>query len=389
MTLPLSADDSADAAARTEPSPPTHHQALATRLARFLRGAPQMKLHRRATVVGDSRGATLVEYMMVVGCVGLVALGGYRVFGSSAVLKAEAQARCVESFDCAPGSPDAATPLHGLDPNALAPQLASGPPGWGEVPGGKDATYEEIPGEPTITGEGDANEVHPNDVTQGMIGDCFVMTAMAAIAQGNPDIIKNAIKDNGDGTYTVTFHEKAAWYDPFDSGYHDVQITVTGEFPATDGNPVFAQPGDMNGDQRELWPMILEKAYAQYAGGYDEIAEGGQSADVLALLTGRDVDQNGGRRLEEWFGWDVEFDEVADAWDRGAAITAGTSGDKELPLFKDGTLVTKHAYYVTNVDRDNQTVTVRNPWGWGLGETTLSFEDFRNHFTGMSSVPLR
>jgi WXG100 family type VII secretion target len=43
------------------------------------------------------------------------------------------------------------------------------------------------PGEPAI---------HPNDVKQGQIADCFVVSPLAALAQNNPDLIKRAIRKN-------------------------------------------------------------------------------------------------------------------------------------------------------------------------------------------------
>jgi Flp pilus assembly pilin Flp len=46
----------------------------------------------------DRRGANLAEYLILVGLVALLALGGYRAFGSSVSDKAEAQAACVADF---------------------------------------------------------------------------------------------------------------------------------------------------------------------------------------------------------------------------------------------------------------------------------------------------
>ncbi|MEJ7733280.1 MAG: hypothetical protein WKG00_29310, partial [Polyangiaceae bacterium] len=75
-------------------------------------------------------------------------------------------------------------------------------------------------------------------------------------------------------------------------------------------------------------------------------------------------------------------------WERGDAITTGT-GTGSGPLFTNGTLVQSHEYWVTHVDRQAGTVTVRNPWGWGRGEITMSLQDYRSHFIGMTTNPAR
>jgi Flp pilus assembly pilin Flp len=57
----------------------------------------------------DTRGAQLVEYMVLIGLVALLAMAGFRTFGESAKAKAEAHARCVASLSC-DGSANAVTP---------------------------------------------------------------------------------------------------------------------------------------------------------------------------------------------------------------------------------------------------------------------------------------
>jgi Flp pilus assembly pilin Flp len=57
---------------------------------------------RRRQLLRDTRGANLVEYMMLVGLVGLLAIGGFRYFGRQADAKVRAQAECIESFRCGP-----------------------------------------------------------------------------------------------------------------------------------------------------------------------------------------------------------------------------------------------------------------------------------------------
>src|SRR5262245_66225289 len=48
----------------------------------------------------DARGANLVEYIIVVGLIAIVAIGGFRLFGSSVNDKADRQAACVHSLAC-------------------------------------------------------------------------------------------------------------------------------------------------------------------------------------------------------------------------------------------------------------------------------------------------
>jgi pilus assembly protein Flp/PilA len=52
----------------------------------------------------DDRGASLVEYLVLVGCVAVLVLAGFRAFGTSVRDKASAQAACVSSLDCAAGT---------------------------------------------------------------------------------------------------------------------------------------------------------------------------------------------------------------------------------------------------------------------------------------------
>jgi Flp pilus assembly pilin Flp len=55
------------------------------------------------SLLRDRRGASLVEYVLLVGLVAIVALTGFRAFGSAILGKSEAQAACVESFSCGQG----------------------------------------------------------------------------------------------------------------------------------------------------------------------------------------------------------------------------------------------------------------------------------------------
>ncbi|HET8645240.1 MAG TPA: hypothetical protein VFO85_07110, partial [Vicinamibacteria bacterium] len=61
-----------------------------------------------------------------------------------------------------------------------------------------------------VNGDGEPTAIHPSDVVQGQHYDCFLMGAMAVIAQQHPDPdrwMRDLIEVNPDGSYTVTLHE--------------------------------------------------------------------------------------------------------------------------------------------------------------------------------------
>jgi Flp pilus assembly pilin Flp len=67
-----------------------------------------MRLYARRPVVGDRRGAGLVEYLMLVGLIALVALAGFTAYGRHSETKTQAQAACVRNLSCTEGQPGAA-----------------------------------------------------------------------------------------------------------------------------------------------------------------------------------------------------------------------------------------------------------------------------------------
>ena len=124
--------------------------------------------------------------------------------------------------------------------------------------------------------------------------------------------------------------------------------------------------------------MLYEKAWAQYKGGgdYAKIV-GGHSSDVFEAMTGTSSNWHRTTGL-----WDMSFSTLADHLDAGPVVAATPSkGDsKKIQLFKDSVLYADHAYWVESVDRDKETVTVRNPWGWNEKPITLDWADFKKGF---------
>lgn len=84
---------------------------------------------------GPRRGASAAELILLVGLIAIVAMAGFRAFGSSVTAKSEAQATCVETFSCGDGN------AQGAESEAITLTPPKGPDGGnanGDGGGGDD-----------------------------------------------------------------------------------------------------------------------------------------------------------------------------------------------------------------------------------------------------------
>ncbi len=232
--------------------------------------------------------------------------------------------------------------------------------------------------------------ISPEDVQQGQIGDCYFPAAISALAKARPEVIQNMIKDNGDGTYTVTF-KKRDWR----SGKAvDVPVKVDGDLYARAwGGPLY---GSSNGDKSEkgmeLWFPLLEKAYAQWKGSYNTIGDGGVASDVWEACTGERGEQEYVSRM----GADKLWTEIKAAVDSKRPVGAGTYGEEEDARYTNTGVYANHAYSILGYkEKDGvKYVTMRNPWGEseprGDGKNDgifdLKLDDFRKLYETFMTV---
>jgi hypothetical protein len=323
-----------------------------------------------AALVGDRRGATMV---------GVAAIGTFHAFGETLFAKTDAQAELIRAMG---------TSSEAIDPTAAGFALPtvesagasdeagsrSGPP-FDTLSEGE---YRDVRGVLFATGPGDDHAIHPSDLTQGSIGDCYLIASLATIAQHKPEIIEKGIRLLDDGNYEVTLYQEN------DNGDLERKtVVVSPTFPSKDDRFVFAKPGDLTDAGEELWPMLYEKAYAQLHGSYDAIGDGGSPMDSMASLTG----------LKSWWtrnGW-LDLDIIAEQLSKRNAVAVTTLNAQDAtgrPLFEDSTLYARHVYYVTEADAAARTVTVRNPWGWDHEEIVLTEAQFEESFKAASFNPV-
>jgi WXG100 family type VII secretion target len=253
-------------------------------------------------------------------------------------------------------------------------------------------------GELFITDPKDGRDIHPSDAKQGQIGDCFFVTSLAVVAQQQPELIRNAIRQNSDGTFTVTFHEERGGFLGIGGSVRPVQITVAPEFPqgerVKDGKTQTVAPhigvADVSSGKQEMWAMVVERAYAQWKGdgnaatGYTRLDEGGHTSDVLFALTGQKSTVRGAG--------DYGIGDLARLQREGQAITLASLSKDDVgkkPYYKDGKLVANHAYYVTDVNEQTGMVTIQNPWGWDEYKVQVPYSELKNNFGHVTVNPLR
>lgn len=120
-----------------------------------------------------------------------------------------------------------------------------------------------------------------HDVGQGDLGDCYFLASLAAVAKVAPATIRTAVVDHGDGTYSVTFHQRSH------GRVAPITQRVDTRFPANrEGHQVFGRGLRDGPNGQELWPAVFEKAFAAWQGGYVHLNQGGDGTVALTSLTG-------------------------------------------------------------------------------------------------------
>ncbi|MCU0697640.1 MAG: C2 family cysteine protease [Myxococcaceae bacterium] len=243
------------------------------------------------------------------------------------------------------------------------------------VPGGQPGTQDLVPdpalhkdeldaaGKPRFskarfTGPLFIDGPKAEDVAQGQIGNCYFPAAMAAIAKINPDAITRMIKDNGDGTFTVTFKQR----DWATGRFKDVPVKVDADlYVRSFGGPLYGRSTNSNdARQMELWYPLVEKAYAQWKGSYNDIGNGGLVNDVFEACLG----QNAEYMALSWSNETRVFDTIKRALDAKKPVGAGTFGSDESSRYTNTGVYADHAYSILGYEQQGteKLIVLRNPW---------------------------
>lgn len=235
-------------------------------------------------------------------------------------------------------------------------------------------------------------EISPSDVKQGAIGNCWFLSALAVVAE-KPYLIRHVLPHNElnpKGCYQVNLCLDGQWQPiivdsnlPVVHGDTHQNQVFRGGITSSVSNSLIAFPAFCAIPERQLWPALIEKAYAKAHGSYVQLS-GGFIQEAFYDMTGAPTETI-------VFGacWDVE-----ELWAR--LLSFGEAGFiMGVATSKGGDgLVGHHAYSVlqvievhdavvgeqqkvtefftgsTELEKDNKKqkttvrlVRIRNPWG--------------------------
>jgi hypothetical protein len=214
---------------------------------------------------------------------------------------------------------------------------------------------------------GDVDAIDQKDVMQSHLGDCSLHATLMGLARTSEgrEVIRKAITENkNDKGETVSYGVRL--YDP--DGQPRV-FTVDGNFG--EGHAAAREIGE----EHEVWPLVIEKAYAQRAGGYDAIGHGGNAKDAMEALTGEPAStiHLGEWSVQDGYGWYPESQLKHDL-DTHCVIVLGTK-EKETLQGQYG-LEGNHAYLVEGYEEKEGKLLLRlrNPWGEAYEPKLVPFE---------------
>eukprot|EP01022_Parablepharisma_sp_SALTPOND_P018333 TRINITY_DN298_c0_g2_i2.p1 TRINITY_DN298_c0_g2~~TRINITY_DN298_c0_g2_i2.p1 ORF type:complete len:1600 (-),score=108.51 TRINITY_DN298_c0_g2_i2:6731-11431(-) len=197
------------------------------------------------------------------------------------------------------------------------------------------------------------------DIIQGALGDCYLLSAMSVMGKaGVRFCILTDEAQAKSGAYLVKMYR---------AGDYEEYLIIDDYFPVNQENEwAFAHCGPIGEDGKkiELWPMIIEKAYAKFYKSYEQI-EGGKVHITLAELTGGvpqyiQITDSICDNIDQF--WQKLYTYYENGYMLGAGTPEHSRGDSAI---NENGIVQGHAYAILDVKAysGEHLVKLRNPQG--------------------------
>ncbi|KAJ1371003.1 hypothetical protein KIN20_032864 [Parelaphostrongylus tenuis] len=247
-----------------------------------------------------------------------------------------------------------------------------------------------------------------SDIEQGCLGDCWLLSAMALIAE-RPDILEHILltkEYSHVGAYQVRLCIDGRWKIVIVDDFFPCRIETR--------SIAFA-----DGRKNQLWVPLIEKALAKQLGSYSRLLAG-RTIEGLSILTGASVemisledDDNSDK--------DLKWTRILSAKEAGFIMGCSCGAGKRVVdsnVFQRKGLLARHAYSILEVKQEGEyrLLKLRNPWGtfvwngkWSnnwkgwpkelkrkllsgepsTGTFWISYDDFLLHFDAVDIAKIR
>jgi len=242
-----------------------------------------------------------------------------------------------------------------------------------------DVRFRSLSGNFGNPGDTLFGEVTSNSLTQGILGDCYFISAVSSLCD-TPQLLTRLFdmkKINQTGIYSIWLFVQGRWK----------------QFIIDDAVPVFylkgggITPAFCKTKNNNPWIMLLEKAYAKSKGSY-ALIDGGDPADVYESLTGSPcfrIKHLSSTVIHDRF---ILLQRIRNMLRAGYPISACTRNSKLRNQKLENGLFLGHAYSIldtkeiTTWDSYSQSkdylLKIRDPWGqiefqgkWATANSTL------------------
>ena len=218
-----------------------------------------------------------------------------------------------------------------------------------------------------------------SDINQGYLGDCYLLSSLAEVANQDPSAIESMITNNGNGTYGVRFY------------VDDQARYVTVDSQLANGGTEFNKASNILGS-------LIEQAYAEVqaqgvitgngvndGNSFSTIGNGGGPEFALEEITGASTitDFDPGRSSWTSYAYNQSFTSATTTSNLSASSVDSTlAGDllvgDDLVLSSNTyatdssgryTLIADHAMSIYGYDASTGMLEIRNPWGVEAGQS--------------------
>lgn len=159
-------------------------------------------------------------------------------------------------------------------------------------------------------------QVDPSDIQQGQVGDCWLLSGIATLAEYD-GAVRRLFRKTKDfdlmpfpdkpNFYTITLWDLKTW--------KEVDIVIDERLCSrpNDNHPTDRFFGAKPSADGELWVAYLEKALVIHCGGWDTVDGGGQCTHAWSLLTGVKEQYIMQRQNQKWVCY-AKYDPATKQW---------------------------------------------------------------------------